>query len=606
MRNSKIIFFLVLFILISSFLSTLVKLHLYIHALPYVLIAFGISFLIVFICYSVQLKKKKIEGIEINLLTVCILVFVIYLFIRYLTSPLYNSQPDKILFFICLAVGYILIVQYVKGRENHIVNIIYSIILAGLFQLTYTFLRLSGIIPGIFHSKLGGTFGNSGDLANFIAIVYVLSLGLFFYEKKKVLRYLLLVSVIMNLLFIVVSLSRTSWIVCFVASLIIIYYSGFSHINFRTITVRSKYLLASISFLIILTGVWGSFELYSLRPSSADGRLFIWKNCLHLIKDRPLFGHGYESFLSEIRQTQLHYFKNNPTDIKNGLLADDIFFAYNDYLQITVEYGIIGLAIFLFIIFRTFSFKNPDEIGIGLSIIRIIRVTLFAILISMLFSYPLKNPTILICFFILLSAISVFDKVHLTKIKLKRLNILVGVLAGCIFLYFLIINALNSFTYGLKWKKAYEVYERHNGNFVAQYVYLFPALKKDKSFIMNYGYILFNSGNYDKCINIYETYGYLCLSSFMYQILGESYEKTKNYLKAVENYENASFMIPHLFMPKYKLFELYIVTSQTHKADSIARQISMMKIKVYSDEVREIKTEINKYLFSKRQAISNE
>lgn len=254
----------------------------------------------------------------------------------------------------------------------------------------------------------------------------------------------------------------------------------------------------------------------------------------------------------------------------------------------------------LFVIFRAFSFKNPERISIGLSLLSIIRVAILVILVSMLFSYPLQNPTITICFFVLLSTVSIYDKEYIAKIKLKSQYVLAGILAGYTFSVFMIINASNSFANGLKWKKASVVYEKNNGDYVAQYEGLFHGLKKDKSFIMNYGFILYSSGNYEKCIDIYEKYGYLCLSSYMYQLLGECYERIKDYNKAAENYKNALFLVPHLFMPKYKLFKIYCMTNQTIRADSIAKQISTMKIKVFSDEVREIKTEINQYLFSKK------
>jgi O-antigen polymerase len=600
MKFNKLVLLFVLIILLSTFLSTIVRLHLFIQTLPYIFVAFGIYFPIMIIYFAMQWKRKKIAGIEINLLDTAILVFVLYLLIRYFSSPLYNAQPDKILFFICLAGIYISIVKYFNGREKQIVIIVYLIILSGLFQVTYALLQFFGIIPDLLSDKLGGTYGNSGDLANFLAIIYILSLGLFFYEKKKLLRYLLLVSIIANLFYIVVSFSRTSWIACLVVSLIIIYYSKFSDINFRKISLRKKYLLAFIFLFIIIVGILGSFELYRMKSSSADGRIFIWKNCLHLIKEKKLFGHGYESFMSEIRHSQLYYFKNNPNDIKRGLLADDIFFAYNDYLKITVEYGIIGLVLLLFIIFRAFSFKNLSESETRLSLLTIIRVSLLTILISMLFSYPLHNHTIVICFFVFLASVSVFDKNQIMKIKIKDQYVLAVFLATFVFSVFLLVYASNSFSNGLKWNKAFADYEKNTGNYLAKYDGLFHALIKDKSFIMNYGYILFNSGNYERCIDIYEKYGYLCLSSDMYLTFGASYEKTKNYEKAVENYKNASFLVPHLFMPKYRLFKLYCITNQTDKADSIAQQISTMKIKIFSDEVKDIKTEINKYLFLKK------
>jgi O-antigen polymerase len=87
----------------------------------------------------------------------------------------------------------------------------------------------------------------------------------------------------------------------------------------------------------------------------------------------------------------------------------------------------------------------------------------------------------------------------------------------------------------------------------------------------------------------------------MYIILGMSYEEEKNYRKAEENYRNASYLMPHLFVPKYDLFRLYINTRQLDKAHIVALEIRSMKIKVFSDAVKDIKTEVNKYLSSENQ-----
>ncbi len=600
MKSVYIVLSFTLLILISTFLSTiLIKTFLFIHTLSYVLEAFGICLMISIIWFLVFKRNKKLFYIDINFLDISILLLGLYLIERYFLTPLYNSQPDLMLFSICLIVCYFFFKLYLNGRDTLINIILYLIILTGLFQLFYGLLQIIGIVPELLNSKQGGTFGNSGDLTNFLVVTYTLSLGLFLYEKKIILRYLLLGSIIMHLFVIVISFSRTSWISCFVTSLMIAY-----HFKLRNILIK-KYFLALI--FIIFIGIWGAFELYNFKSSSADGRLFIWQNCLQLIKGAPLFGHGYQSFFTEIRYAQISYFKNNLCDIKNGLLADNIYFAYNDYLQITVEYGIVALMMLLFTIYSIFSFKNTFGKETKLNLLTIVRVSIIAILISMLFSYPLQNQTILICFLILIVIVSVYNNNNIIlKIELKRKFVLIGAHTIIIFSILLIYHATNSITNGHKWEKAFTDYEKCKGDYITQYNKLFNVLKNDRSFIMNYGFILHNSGNYVRCIDIYEKYGYLCLSSDMYIIFGESYEKIKNYTKAEENYKNASFLVPHLFIPKYKLFKLYRITNQPNKADSIAQRISSMKIKIYSEEVRDIKTEINWYLLSKKQGIKNE
>ena len=56
------------------------------------------------------------------------------------------------------------------------------------------------------------------------------------------------------------------------------------------------------------------------------------------------------------------------------------------------------------------------------------------------------------------------------------------------------------------------------------------------------------------------------------------------------------------------LFKLYAENNMDTKALQIARELNELTIKVYSQTVREIKTEINEYLFKKTledQCITN-
>ena len=86
------------------------------------------------------------------------------------------------------------------------------------------------------------------------------------------------------------------------------------------------------------------------------------------------------------------------------------------------------------------------------------------------------------------------------------------------------------------------------------------------------------------------------MTTDIFQILGQSYEELKEFKKAEESYKNASMLVPTKFQPKYRLFELYKRNGNKEKTREIALDIKNMKIKVFSDVVRKIKTEANEYL----------
>jgi hypothetical protein len=478
--------------------------------------------------------------------------------------------------------------------------ILIPIMITGFIQLIFGILQWIHLVPNIYDYRIGGSFGNPGDLANFIILFYVITLGLLLFEKKNKIKYIYLVLFTLILLLIILSLSRAAWMACIGSSLLLIYYKWSISRNINLKNLINKYNKFLIIELFISVCLIGLFFLYNFKKNSADGRFLIWKLCLSLIYKRPIFGHGYESILSYLRYEQINFFKNNFSDLNDGLLAGEPVFAFNDFLQITIEFGIIALLLWLFLFYKVLTIKFINQFDkLGLKQLFICKCAIVAILICMLFSYPMQNPTIFISLFIFLATLSIYDQNYFISFRINKFNIFIISSILMAFSFIMLYHSSNSFNYGLKWKHAFRDFQNNKGDYVKKYNELSKSLYFDRSFILNYGSILYKTENYQKCICLYERFGYLCSSTNMYLMLGESYEKVKDYSKAEENYKNASLLIPHLFKPKFKLFKLYLMNGQLRKADSIAFVISNMKIKVFSNDVKTIKTEINKYLILK-------
>jgi len=78
-----------------------------------------------------------------------------------------------------------------------------------------------------------------------------------------------------------------------------------------------------------------SEDIYKL----SSGRLYLWENGLRLFIEKPILGHGLDSY------------------VKMSLLRGFIYVSapHNDYLRYCVEFGIVGLGIFLMIFFKIFQ-----------------------------------------------------------------------------------------------------------------------------------------------------------------------------------------------------------------------------------------------------------
>ncbi len=96
-------------------------------------------------------------------------------------------------------------------------------------------------------------------------------------------------------------------------------------------------VLAAVTMMLVAPDLM--FDLAG-RDASLTGRGPLWHEVLRVIAERPLFGHGYAGFWNEdSRQVQYLW-------LLIGWQAPD---SHNGYLDVTVQLGLVGLALYLFL-----------------------------------------------------------------------------------------------------------------------------------------------------------------------------------------------------------------------------------------------------------------
>jgi hypothetical protein len=282
-----------------------------------------------------------------------------------------------------------------------------------------------------------------------------------------------------------------------------------------------------------------------------------------------------------------------------------VAFAFNDYLQLTIEFGLLQLIILILLIWRGFTFRELpcDSQEYMNSLVYISRLTFATILTCMVFSYPFQNLTISLCFFIVLAILSNFDRTtiliwHISKTMITVVALAWLIVSGCLFYL-----GHQNIQYGLKWKQASAMFTTNRAESLAMYDSIAPKLSHNVSFLLNHGSILFLAGDYMQCARYFERYRYLVIGSDQLMMMGQSYEALNDFKQAEKNYFDAACLVPHRFIPKHHLFKLYQKMGCDKEAYQIALDIRDMKIKVFSQEVKDIKTEVNDYLLKHMSAI---
>ncbi len=245
---------------------------------------------------------------------------------------------------------YFIIVESIKTKKqfrNIIGIILFSCLLIGsdgIFQkfFGFDFMRGRETFDLNFSNRLTASFKNPNHFGGWLSMVLpiTMSLSLFGPKRQKWLRGAF--GILSALLFICLLLtaSRGAWL-GFVGAILLM----------GVLNSKKLVLITLISILILSFAVSGKFEqkLTSFfSTTTIEGktapRIILWKETLIMIKDKPLLGHGVNSFMSNWSKY----------GVGKGVSGHP-WYPHNCYLHMAAEIGLIGLGMFMWIIIMLFK-----------------------------------------------------------------------------------------------------------------------------------------------------------------------------------------------------------------------------------------------------------
>jgi len=574
-------------------------------------------------------KKKQTNKIEIKITKVDFVLFLCILYLLVFLS-IFKKLLDLNPLFYFNSFGFIIFFLLVKNLHyNRNFIPFYIFILLTLSQSIYGLLQLSHIFPTNHNQfDLTGSFNNPGPFAGYLASLlpfFILSfllvnsnekyslLKLKFLEvsnkilkknsKIKRIRVVILIfSFVITLIAILLTKSRAAWLAALISSTYFVYHFFRLEINKKQLLAikdsnvahfflkKHKYLTV---FLLFVFFAVISFALYQMKKDSADGRLLIWKVTSNMIKDKPLLGHGINGFEANYMNYQAEFFKQNPNS-RFVHLADNNIYAFNEFLRITSEYGLIGLLIVLAILYFIFEGKFQENINTQEKLLLLgAKAGIISIFVFSLFSYPLEILPIKINLVLYIAIISSFQKPIFT---FNLINIWLRRTAGIILIVFSI--ALISYVSKIyiaqrNWKLGYTSLQlkayKHS---IRYFEDAFPVLNNNGEFLIQYGKALTLSGEYKKAITQLEHAEKYLPNTIVYTTLGDCYKNVGEFDLAKESYIKAFNMVPNRLYPEYLLAKLYFENGKSAKALELAKKVITQKPKVNSLAVTEIKDEM--------------
>ncbi len=367
-------------------------------------------------------------------------------------------------------------------------------------------------------------------------------------------------------MFVIISGSRAAWLGTIMAVLFLL-----RNTKWR-IYLKSSFVLLPILFTVLIF----------FKADSSKGRLHIYRVSAGMLKDNWLSGIGLGKFKARFNEYQADYFSSHSIDGKKVLLADNTFYAFNDYLQWTIETGITGfLLLFLigfFLIKTAWEIEKEGQKPIQHSSI----ATLICISIASFFSYPMQiwqiQLFVLVCVSLLLFSI----EKRSWPVFMARCLIVPLVL-------FYIAGQLLSFKKEIERKRAFNlILQGNRSEAVRTYeklLYSYPVSGHD---LYAYAQQLYYTNKLKEALSVLNNGMHYYTDNKCYQLKGKIEWELGQSLHAEKSFLRSVYMTPNRMSSRFELMNFYFSNKDTANGLYWAKSICNMKVKIPSERTSEM------------------
>ena len=450
--------------------------------------------------------------------------------------------------------------------------------------------------------EMTGSFKNPGPYGGFLSVCLSVSIASLIQLNDKrnrndnhVLIYYIISAIILLGLFVLIcSQSRAA-----ILGLACSFYFLIKKTNQKT--KRLNIFLKKHGALVLLCSLILGIGAYLYKKPSADSRLFINKMCIITMRENGWKGVGWGNFGKAYSEAQANYFNmfiKTPDGDKTccnkfieteRLISDCPINAFNEYLFIGIEAGLIPMLLFIvmLIYLLVVSYRANMIWFYGL-----MTFSVFAF-----FSYPLHTKEFQLLFPILIASCMPFTKKE--NYENPRLFFSINVLLMVSFTTFLVallflkpqIQMRNRAE--IKWKSSEQWFYLKRYDYVVEdYDTLFPFLKNNQKYIFEYGQSLSKLGDYKKSDYVLRLGTEISSDPMFWNVMGNNSVEQGNYQEAEERYRHAFYMVPNRLYPLYLLAKLYHTECDTTRFLKMADIVETFVPKVESENTERLRLEI--------------
>ena len=436
---------------------------------------------------------------------------------------------------------------------------------------------------------LSSTIGQKNWISNYLSMIFPIIFSYFLLEKskRKKITYFIVLSIVYATL--MICQSRGIWISISLTAIFAIYII----IKFNLLKIfqeNKKWLTLLLTTFLIITIIYSTdnplnksaitvteraISTFDEQDPSINTRLLMWRTTFEMIKDKPIFGSGIGTFRMNYLDYQAQLLKENPNYIKYYTKAGE---AHNEYLQIWVELGIIGLGLFLlifyFIYHVVFNFyernKNSEDKLVILGLIA--GITCF--MIHSLFTFALHVPVLGTIFFIIVGLTMAYtedynvSENYVTDKIIKKINLLINPKIKIILFLMLSIAMILLIDWLVIKPYIAEIYyfkgivNNEKGSYIdaaSNFEFATQLDPYNGRILHASGTSYFNLMIYDKGENILQRTKKYIVDVNTYDNLGLLYSRLKKYSEAEEEFKKAIYLNPKFGKAYYDLGNLYFI-----------------------------------------------
>ncbi|MDL2241950.1 O-antigen ligase family protein [Bacteroidales bacterium OttesenSCG-928-L03] len=564
----------------------------------------GIASITIILSYSLNRNPVRWQMLD----ALVLLFGVISLFFSYLANQEINTK--WILLLLCLILYFYFRIALSGSRLNRYFLIV-CLLLTGCVEAIWGLLQLYDFLPSQ-HSlfRITGSFFNPGPYSGYLAVITPLA---FYYilTDYRVLKRTFSIRLLCfyirwgistpTLLCIVIilpaAMSRAAWLAVIGGSSIVALVYTYKRYKLQALIRQNKKRAALIGMIIVLLLVLGAIGMYNLKKDSADGRVLMWKISQKAIPSHP-FGVGLNHFSGAYGDVQAEYFESGMGTEQEEYVAGGPEYAFNEYLQICLELGIIPFLLFCTILFLTFFrfYQNSIRRRQNLSLLGVVG-SLVAILVFAFMSYPFSVLPFVSTLVFLWALCATNDNKKMTGKKKSRVITPIVLLLSFIIVILCLINRYPTYSAYQKWNKVKTLYHlSYYQEAEPDYRELFPCLRDKTAFLFEYGQVLRKIGRYEQSNEILKDAIQISCDPMLYNLIGQNYQALEEYDLAETALLRAGYLAPSRHYPYYLLAKLYVEKGDFHQAKEMAEFVIAKEPKIPSSAINEIKTEMRELL----------